>query len=245
MDRRVRQVIALMEECLHLGWPASRLARHVNISASRLHQLFKYETGLPPARYLHLLRMGRARELLESSYLSVKEVMARVGVSDESHFVRDFKKIYALTPAKYREGHLNGDLDGSSEAAGRVPCGVSGRVRSFRTPERTSPAPTPFASPPLLLRRASHPRHLADDSAPLLRSRQKRGLLSLLQLRHAAFAQATTAITNDLGRNLSGVRPIVYRPRRAAVSRRPPPAAERCLPRTKAVADAASADTED
>ena len=86
MDHRVNKVIALMKEYLHKGWPASKLARSVNISPSRLHQLFKDETGLPPAKYLHLLRMERARELLENSYLSVKEVMACVGFNDASHF---------------------------------------------------------------------------------------------------------------------------------------------------------------
>ena len=32
----------------------------------------------------------------------------RVGATDESHFVRDFKKTYGLTPAKYRERFLRG-----------------------------------------------------------------------------------------------------------------------------------------
>src|SRR5215211_9395307 len=115
MDYRVRKVIALMEEYLHRGWPASRLAQFVNISPSRLHQLFKDETGLPPAKYLHSLRMQQAKQLLETSYLSVKEVMTKIGVTDESHFVRDFKKIYGFTPAKHRERFLNGHLDKEAE----------------------------------------------------------------------------------------------------------------------------------
>jgi transcriptional regulator GlxA family with amidase domain len=111
MDYRVKKIIALMEEYLHRGWPASRLAQFVNISPSRLHQIFKDETGLPPAKYLHSLRMQQAKKLLETSYLSVKQVMIKSGVTDESHFVRDFKKIYGLTPAKYREQFMNHHLD--------------------------------------------------------------------------------------------------------------------------------------
>src|SRR5215217_5935917 len=103
MDHRVRQVIALAEESLRKGWSPAQLAALVNLSPSRLHQLFKEETGLPPARYLRRLRMRRAKELLETTNLSVKQVMAAVGVSDESHFVRDFKESCGLTPAKYRE----------------------------------------------------------------------------------------------------------------------------------------------
>src|SRR5918997_262350 len=129
MDHRVRKVIALAEESLHKGWSPAKLAALVNLSPSRLHQLFKEETGLPPARYLRQLRMSRARELLETTHLSVKQVMACVGLSDESHFVRDFKKLCGLTPARYREQFHEG-------------------------------AP-PALTPPLLLRRASHPRQFS------------------------------------------------------------------------------------
>jgi transcriptional regulator GlxA family with amidase domain len=107
MDYRVQKVIALMEEHLHQGQSARSLAKDVNLSSSRLHQVFKREIGLPPATYLRLLRMKRAKELLETSYLSVKEVMTRVGVLDESHFVRAFKKTYGCTPAKYRERFMS------------------------------------------------------------------------------------------------------------------------------------------
>ena len=57
---------------------------------------------MPPIRYLRLLRMERAKELLESSFLSVKEIAHQVGLNDESHFVRDFKATYGFSPALYR-----------------------------------------------------------------------------------------------------------------------------------------------
>jgi len=53
-------------------------------------------------QYLRLLRMERAKYLLETSFLSVKEITHSVGLNDESHFVRDFKKAYGAPPARYR-----------------------------------------------------------------------------------------------------------------------------------------------
>ena len=62
---------------------------------------------MPPIRYLRQLRMERAKELLESSFLSVKEIAFQVGLNDESHFVRDFKSTYGYSPALYRSQFKN------------------------------------------------------------------------------------------------------------------------------------------
>jgi AraC-like DNA-binding protein len=237
MDYRVKNVMALMKEYLHRGWPASKLAQFVNISPSRLHQLFKHEVGLPPAKYLHLLRMERAKDLLEASYLSVKEVMAQVGLTDESHFVRDFKRSYGHTPAKYRERfqnrHHNNETqdepDGSSPV--HIPVRSSHVLKQLSHASSVSGASRNIASP-LLLRRPSHPRHLVQDEAPLLRAKKKRELLSLIYLRHLAFARLTTTITDNLARGLLKVRTIFYRPRRSGVSRRLPPTLQLVLPST-------------
>ena len=77
-------------------------AQSVNLSVWRLCHLFKSDIGMPPMRYLRVLRMERAKILLESSFFSVKEIGYRVGLTDESHFVRDFKATYGLSPACYR-----------------------------------------------------------------------------------------------------------------------------------------------
>lgn len=102
VDARVEKIISLMKDDLQMDISLRSLAQCVNLSPSRLHQVFKEETGMPLGRYLRLLRMRQAKELLETTFLSVKQIMAEVGVADESHFVRDFKRTYSFTPAQYR-----------------------------------------------------------------------------------------------------------------------------------------------
>jgi len=51
--------------------------------------------------------MQQAATLLTTTFLSVKEIVRRVGGTDESHFVRDFKRIYGVTPSEYRNGALS------------------------------------------------------------------------------------------------------------------------------------------
>jgi AraC-like DNA-binding protein len=102
MDFRVQRIIAVLEGNIHRMPQPNEIARMVNLSVPRLRSLFKAETGESLARYQKSLRMRKAVKLLEETFLNVKEITQRVGIYDESHFVRDFKRIYGLTPTKYR-----------------------------------------------------------------------------------------------------------------------------------------------
>ena len=55
------------------------------------------------AQYLKSLRMQRAKQLIDSTFLNTKEIMQKVGMTDESHFVREFKKVYGLPPGSYKQ----------------------------------------------------------------------------------------------------------------------------------------------
>lgn len=102
MDKRVEKIIQMMREDVRGELSLSEFAQSVNLSVWRLCHIFKSDVGMPPMRYLRVLRMERAKDLLESSFLSVKEIAYRVGLNDESHFVRDFKSTYGSSPACYR-----------------------------------------------------------------------------------------------------------------------------------------------
>ena len=103
MDRRVKAVIDYMSEDLSRPLRLQEVAHSVNLSASRLQHLFKADTNMTPAQYLKSLRMQRAKQLIDSTYLNTKEIMRRVGMKDESHFVREFKRVYGLPPGSYKQ----------------------------------------------------------------------------------------------------------------------------------------------
>lgn len=103
MNPKVQRVIDHMNANLHRNLALKDLAKLARLSKSRRCCVFKETTGLSVGRYLKSLRMAKARELLETTSLSAKEIRARVGILDQSHFVRDFKKRHDVTPSEYRE----------------------------------------------------------------------------------------------------------------------------------------------
>ncbi|MDQ3651568.1 MAG: helix-turn-helix domain-containing protein [Acidobacteriota bacterium] len=108
MDQRIRIVISRMQGDLRRTLTLDEMAATANLSRSHFCRLFKTETGGSPAKYFKWLRVQKAKELLETTLFSVKEIKAMVGLHDESHFVRDFEMACGLTPARYRANH-NGD----------------------------------------------------------------------------------------------------------------------------------------
>jgi len=89
------------------GITVTQMARRVNLTDRTFIRRFQQATGLNPSQYLQHLRMGKARELMESSQLAVEQIAWQVGYQDPSAFRRSFRKIVGLTPKEYRYRFLN------------------------------------------------------------------------------------------------------------------------------------------
>ena len=107
MKEKVEAIIDLIEDNLHQDLSLDELARCVNLTPSHLCYLFKTHKEISPMQFLKICRLEKACDLLETTILSIKEITAQVGIKDESHFMRDFKKFYGLTPSQYRAQNFN------------------------------------------------------------------------------------------------------------------------------------------
>jgi AraC family transcriptional regulator len=99
---RLRAVVEYIEDHLGPGPSLEQLAAVARLSAYHFAHQFKRATGLPPYQYVILRRVERAQQLLRQGDLSLAEVAARAGFSDQSVFCRHFKRLVGVTPGQFR-----------------------------------------------------------------------------------------------------------------------------------------------
>lgn len=102
-DPRMRAAIDfLLAHDLKREFRIEDLSQHLNLSTSRVLHLFHEHFGCTPSQALKSRRMCKAKKLL-STFMRVKEVRVAVGVQDPSHFMRDFRQRYGLSPSELRK----------------------------------------------------------------------------------------------------------------------------------------------
>ncbi|HOX05036.1 MAG TPA: AraC family transcriptional regulator [Planctomycetota bacterium] len=101
---RIAGAMEIIRDGLGCGLSVRDLARKTAMSESAFSHLFKNVAGIPPRRYQIQERVARARELLETTSLSVKEIAAELGYDDVHYFSRVFRKLTGRTPSGVRGG---------------------------------------------------------------------------------------------------------------------------------------------
>ncbi|MEG1622166.1 MAG: AraC family transcriptional regulator [Alistipes sp.] len=82
------------------------LARRTNRSLTSFKKEFRRLFRMPPHKWFIRQRLMHARLLLISTAKSISEIGVECTFPNTSHFIKLFKKEYALTPASYRSHHL-------------------------------------------------------------------------------------------------------------------------------------------
>lgn len=93
------------------GWALDRLAepltlrelaRHAGLSQRTFMRRFTEETGTTPLRWLLSARLGRARELLETTDYSVDRIAGDCGLGTAANLRLHFRRALDTTPTAYR-----------------------------------------------------------------------------------------------------------------------------------------------
>lgn len=100
----------------------SIVAERLKLTPSYVTRYFKNKNGLPLMQYVSKVRIEKAKELLETSHFTIKEIVERVGFVDENNFSRAFRKREGVSPTKYRLLHqrtkagVDVDVDADADA---------------------------------------------------------------------------------------------------------------------------------
>ena len=99
----LQRVVRYVRENLAREMSLTDAAAAAFLSANYLANLLKKETGQTFTELVTERRLLRARELLLSSTLQVREVAHQCGYGDEAYFTRRFRQVVGCTPRAYRE----------------------------------------------------------------------------------------------------------------------------------------------
>ncbi|MDP3178020.1 MAG: AraC family transcriptional regulator [Spirochaetaceae bacterium] len=99
---RLARAAALIDARLAESLTTQELAAAAGYSPTYFTAVFGRAYGLSPMEYLASRRVARARELLATTNLAVKEIAARCGYPDPYYFSRVFAGRCGLCPTRYR-----------------------------------------------------------------------------------------------------------------------------------------------
>lgn len=80
-----------------------QMAAQAKLGERTFLRRFQKSTGLNPTRYLQLLRLTKAREMLELGNQKIDQIAYRIGYDDPGAFAKLFQAQIGLTPSEYRK----------------------------------------------------------------------------------------------------------------------------------------------
>ncbi len=102
-SQAVRKCCDYIELNLDRKLELAELASLTGYTEYYLSEKFKKETGMPLFLYVRRAKTERAKLLLESTDLSVKEIAEKLAFTTQNYFTRCFREAVGCSPAQYRK----------------------------------------------------------------------------------------------------------------------------------------------
>lgn len=99
---RIGTLMRAIQADLQRPWTVADMAAVLGVSDAQLRRLSARAIGATPRQLLCSIRLQAAAVLLHDPGIRVKEVQSRVGIADASHFCRDFRDRFGVSPTEFR-----------------------------------------------------------------------------------------------------------------------------------------------
>ena len=83
--------------------PMRQLLQELGYSYEHLCRIFLSKYGISPLKYVHAIRISRAKVLVRNTNLNVSEIAYRVGFGDPSYFSRLFRVMTGMSPSEFAD----------------------------------------------------------------------------------------------------------------------------------------------
>ena len=85
----------------------AKLAQMVQLSASHFHRAFRRSFGEAPGSYIARSRVMRAQQLMLNSDFTLTKIAHEIGMCDQAHFCRTFRRVVGINPNAWRRQTLS------------------------------------------------------------------------------------------------------------------------------------------
>ncbi len=102
-DELVQRARLVMQQNVMRTMEIDSMLSDLGVSYSTLLSVFKEYTGLSPYQYFLQLKVHMARDLLQDSSLSVKDVAHRLAFDNQYYFSRLFKRKTGMSPSAWQK----------------------------------------------------------------------------------------------------------------------------------------------
>lgn len=102
-DNTIDMAIKYVQENYRNDLTMAEVANHISLNYSYFSILFKEKTGMNFIDYLRMIRIEKAKELLQNSVYKIYEVSEMVGYNNTKHFTTTFRTLTGISPKEYRE----------------------------------------------------------------------------------------------------------------------------------------------
>jgi AraC-like DNA-binding protein len=110
-SRKFSEIIEWIRINSNKNYSVAEISKRFNFNKDYLCRMFKKHTGMSIVKYMNGVKIGKAKELLCSSELSLKEISYNLGFNDDKYFMKLFKTYENLTPSEYRSSYYKTHLN--------------------------------------------------------------------------------------------------------------------------------------
>lgn len=100
---KVQPVINYIKANLDKPLVISQLAAKMGYTESYFSTLFKESTGYPPNKYINILKVEKAKEMILYTTDSITQISEQLGFDSVHYFSKVFKQVTGLSPSSYIE----------------------------------------------------------------------------------------------------------------------------------------------